>query len=320
MDIKKIFINVLQNEAKAIMELTDKIDDNVEKAIDLLFQCKGKIVVTGMGKTGIIARKLAGTFASTGTTAIYLHPAEGVHGDLGMVSKGDIALIVSYSGTTDEIVSIIPYFKRLKLKIISLTGNDKSILAQNSDVVLNIGVRKEYEPYGIVPTASTTTALATGNALAVALLEKKSFKPHDFAIYHPGGTIGKKLLLKVKDVMHTGEQNPVISINHILKDAILEMSSKRLGCVSIIDNKKRLVGIITDGDLRRIFQKYKNPLQMEVSKVMTKNPKSISAEMLGVEALNLMEKYSITMLPVADKNNNPYAMLHLHDLIKAGIL
>ncbi len=320
MNTKEIFIDVLQKEAKAIMELADRIDDSVDKAVDLLFQCKGKIVVTGMGKTGIIARKIAGTFASTGTTAIYLHPAEGVHGDLGMVSKSDVAIIVSYSGTTDEIISIIPYLKRLRMKVIALTGNDKSILAQNSDVVLDIGVKREYELFGIVPTASTTTALAVGNALAVALLEKKNFKPKDFAIYHPGGTIGKRLLLKVKDVMHTGEQNPVISTNHILKDAILEMTSKGLGCVSIIDDKKKLVGIITDGDLRRIFQKYKDPLQMEVSKVMTKNPKRISAENLGVEALNLMEEYSITMLPVVNENDNPYAMLHMHDLIKAGIV
>jgi arabinose-5-phosphate isomerase len=320
MDVRKEIIEILKKESKAILKASEKVDENIDKAIDLIYNCSGKIVVTGMGKTGIIARKISATFASTGTPSIYLHPAEGIHGDLGMVSRNDVIMMVSNSGETQELIAIIPYFKSRKNKIICLSGNPKSTLAKFSDVTINIGVPKDCEPLGLVPMASTTTALAMGNALATVILRKKDFKIEDYALFHPGGAIGKRLLLQVKDVMHSGDENPVIEENHRLKEAILIMTSKGLGCVSIVDSKGKLIGIITDGDLRRILQRYENPLKLKVNKLMTRNPKSGTPETLGVNALELMEKYAITMLPIVDESNKPIAMLHMHDLIKAGIV
>lgn len=320
MSEKDNIIAILKQEAKAILEISEKVDEKINKAIDLIYNCKGKIVVTGMGKTGIIARKISSTFASTGTHSIYLHPAEGIHGDLGMVDHNDVILMISNSGETQELIDIIPYFKKHENKIICLTSNFESTLAKISDVTLNIGVSKDYEPLGLVPMASTTTALAMGNALATVILQKKNFKEEDYAILHPGGTIGKKLLLKVSDVMHLGEENPVIDKNRNLREAILIMTSKGLGCVSIVDKFGKLIGIITDGDLRRILQKYENPLELEVEQLMTKNPKFVTPETLGINALELMEKHAITMIPVVNDKYQPIAMLHMHDLIKAGIV
>ncbi len=320
MSAKDDIIAILEKEARAILEISEKVDENINKAIDVIYNCKGKIVVTGIGKTGIIARKISATFASTGTPSIYLHPAEGIHGDLGMVDHNDVILMISNSGETQELIDMIPYFKKHENKIICLTSNFESTLAKVSDVTLNIGVSKDYEPLGLVPMASTTTALAMGNALSTVILRKKNFKEEDYAILHPGGIIGKKLLLKVNDVMHSGEENPVIDENHNLREAILIMTSKGLGCVSIVDNLGKLIGIITDGDLRRILQKYGNPLELEVKQLMTKKPKFVTPKTLGINALELMEKHAITMIPVVNDKNEPIAMLHMHDLIKAGIV
>ena len=311
---------LLKKEAKAVEAIAEKLDENIDRALELILNCKGKIVVTGMGKTGIIGRKISATFASTGTPSIFLHPAEAIHGDLGMVDDNDVVMMISNSGNTTELIDIFPYFKGKNIPIICLTGNPQSTLGKLSDAVINIGVPKEFEPLGLVPMASTTTALAMGNALATIVLQEKKFCHDDFALLHPGGTIGKCLLLAVRDVMHQGEENPIISENATLKEAILEMTSKGLGCVSIINEKGLLTGIITDGDLRRIFQHYENPFHEKVHLLMTKDPKAIKPDTSGIEALEVMETYSITMIPVVDDDHKPIAMLHMHDLIRAGIV
>jgi arabinose-5-phosphate isomerase len=312
--------HILKKEAEAILQVAEKLDDSIAEAVELIKNCKGKLVVTGMGKTGIIARKISATFASTGTPSIYLHPAEGIHGDLGMVAQDDVVMIVSNSGETRELIEIIPYFNHLKNKIICLTGNTNSQMAKASDVVIDIGVPQECEPLGLVPMACTTTALAMGNALSTIVLQMKNFKEEDYAILHPGGSIGKRLLLQVKDIMHTKNENPVVDTSYKLKDAILVMTSKGLGCVSVVNQNVELVGIITDGDLRRILQKYQNPLEMKIDTLMTKNPKRITPDTLGINALKLMEENAITMLPVIDERLHPIGMLHMHDLIRAGLV
>ncbi|MCD6330282.1 MAG: KpsF/GutQ family sugar-phosphate isomerase [Candidatus Cloacimonetes bacterium] len=311
---------LLKKEAKAVEAIAAKLDENIDKALELILGCKGKIVVTGMGKTGIIGRKISATFASTGTPSIFLHPAEAIHGDLGMVDDTDVIMMISNSGNTSELIDILPYFQGKNIPVICLTGNNKSALGRMSDVVIDIGVPQEYEPLGLVPMASTTTALAMGNALATIVLQEKKFCHDDFALLHPGGAIGKRLLLAVRDVMHQDQENPVISEGATLKEAILVMTSKGLGCVSIINEKGCLTGIITDGDLRRIFQDFSNPFPKKVHLLMTKNPKTMKPDASGIEALEIMETYSITMIPVVDDNNQPIAMLHMHDLIRAGIV
>jgi arabinose-5-phosphate isomerase len=324
MDIIQFVKNELKLEAKAISEVAERIDENTEKAIELICCCTGKIIVTGMGKTGIIARKIAATLTSTGTTAIFLHAAEGIHGDLGTLGNNDVVIAISNSGNTQELVSIIPFIKFRKIPIIALTGNKQSQLATNSDVVIDCNVPKEYEPFGVVPTSSTTVALAVGDALSIALLKKKNFREEDFAEFHPGGTIGKRLLLKVKDLMHSDDKNPVVSCTDKMDTAILEMTSKGLGCTNVTDKTGKLAGIITDGDLRRELSRElknnRNILQENAEIVMTKNPKTANPENLAVDALNLMEDNKITMLPVINEIGVPVGMLHLHDLINAGII
>ena len=320
MNITELVKRELKTQAKAISEVAENIDSSVEKAVKIIYNCTGKVVVTGMGKTGIIARKIAATLSSTGTTAIFLHAAEGIHGDLGIIQKNDVIIAVSYSGNTEEVVSIIPYFKLHKIPVIAITGNPASRLASNSDVVINCFVKKEYEPFGMIPTASTTAALAIGDAISVVLLKLRNFRESDFIKYHPGGTIGKKLILRVSDLMHKGENNPVVSHREIMKKVILEMTGKGLGCTSIVDENGKLVGIVTDGDLRRFLQKGKTDLNISVTEVMTKSPKSVSENTLAIDALNVMEENKITMLPVINDKNEPIGMLHMHDLINAGIV
>ena len=320
MDLIEIVRKELNLEAEAIKKIAERIDKNIIKAIDILYNCKGKVVITGMGKTGIIARKIAATLSSTGTTAIFLHAAEGIHGDLGILQKDDVVIAVSTSGNTQELISIIPFIKFMKIPIISITGNKQSQLAINSDVVIDCYVPKEYEPFGLVPTASTTVTLAIGDAIAVALLKKRDFKETDFAKFHPGGTIGKKLIYKVEDLMHTGDKNPVVENNVKMDRVILEMTSKGLGCTNVIDENEKLVGIVTDGDLRRFLAKGITDLNVSVLEAMTVNPKSVNPETLAVDALNLMEENKITMLPVVNKENIPVGMLHMHDLIDAGVV
>lgn len=318
--------DIVKNElllaAKAITETTTKLDDIViQKAFDLLANCQGKVVVTGLGKTGIIARKISATLASTGTTSIFLHAADGVHGDIGMIQDNDVVIAVSNSGSTKELLSIVSYIKFIHVPIIAMTGNITSPLAESSDVTLDCSVAKEYEPFGLVPTVSTTVALAFGDALAVALLRHKNFKEKDFALFHPGGTIGKKLLLRVKDIMHTGEMLPKVYSHQKMSDVIVEMTTKKLGCTAVINCDGTLTGMITDGDLRRQLQvKQGNLMDQTASDCMTPNPKHASPEDLAVTTLNLMELHKITMLPVVDENKIPVGMLHMHDLLQAGII
>jgi len=320
MDIKEVIRRELELEAKAIQLAASRLDDSVEKAVELLFNFSGKVIVTGMGKTGIIARKIAATLSSTGTTAIFLHTAEGIHGDLGILNKNDVVIAISYSGNTEELVSIIPHIKFRKIPIIAITGNMDSQLANNSEVVINCAVPKEYEPFGLVPTASTTVALALGDAIAVALLKKRDFRESDFARFHPGGTIGRKLILRVRDLMHTGENNPVVQEGVLMDKVILEMTSKGLGCTSVINGSGELTGIVTDGDLRRVLGIDGNVLEHKVEEVMTADPTTIAADRLAVDSLNIMEEHKITMLPVVDEQGKPAGMLHMHDLINAGVV
>jgi len=320
MDIIKFIKTELNLEAKAIREVAERIDSKIEDAIELLFNCKGKVVLTGMGKAGIIARKIAATLVSTGTTAIFLHAAEGIHGDLGLLDDEDVVLAVSNSGNTNELTSIIPYIKFRKIPIIALTGNLKSQLAKNATITIDCFVPKQYEPFGLVPTSSTTVALAVGDAIAVTLLKQRNFNENDFAQFHPGGTIGKKLIVKVEDLMHVGIENPIVESSVKMNKAILEMTSKGLGCTSVVDADGELVGIITDGDLRRMMEKGMTDLNVNVTDVMVKDPRSMHPQELAVDALTFMEENKITMLPIVDDTKIPVGMLHMHDLINAGVV
>lgn len=312
---------VLRIEAESIQSLIERIGEEFLQAIDILLFCEGRVVVTGMGKSGIIGKKIAATLASTGTPALFLNPAEGIHGDLGMITKGDVLIAISNSGETEELNKILPLIKRLDVKLISLTGGLNSTLAMISDVVLDVGVKEEACPLGLIPTASTTAALAMGDALAVALLEKRGFKEEDFAFYHPGGTLGKKLLLKVEDLMHKGKDIPAVYEDASMKDAILEISSKKLGMTSVLDNKGKLSGIITDGDLRRLLEKGETDIfRIKANDVMTRNPKTIKGNELAAKAVSIMEQHSITSLIVVNEDNKPEGIIHLHDLLKTGVV
>jgi arabinose-5-phosphate isomerase len=315
---------VLKIEADAVAALIDRVDERFEQAVEMILNCEGRVVVTGMGKSGLIGKKIAATLASTGTPALFLHPAEGIHGDLGMVTRGDTVIALSNSGETEEIARMLPSLKRLGIKLISLTGNTESTLAKNSDVVINVGVKEEACPLGLAPTASTTAALAMGDALAVALLDKRGFREEDFACFHPGGTLGKKLLLRVLDLMHTGDAVPAVSEATLIKDAIYEISSKKMGVTSVLDGTGKLVGVISDGDLRRWMEKTEktgeNLLTKKAKDIMTRNPKVVSREALAAEAVAIMEKNSITCLIVTDRDAKPEGVIHLHDLLKAGVV
>jgi arabinose-5-phosphate isomerase len=315
---------VLKIEAAAVAALIDRIDERFEQAVEMILDCKGRVVVTGMGKSGLIGKKIAATLASTGTPALFLHPAEGIHGDLGMVTRGDTVIALSNSGETEEIARMLPSLKRLGIKLIALTGNIDSTLAKNSDVVIDVGVKEEACPLGLAPTASTTATLAMGDALAVALLDKRGFKEEDFACFHPGGTLGKKLLLRVRDLMHIGDAIPVVSEATLIKDAIYEISSKKMGVTSVLDRAGKLVGVISDGDLRRWMERTEkageNLLAKTAKDIMTKNPKVTNRDALAAEAVAIMERNSITCLIVTDREEKPEGVIHLHDLLKAGVV
>lgn len=310
---------VFEIESRAVAELADRLGEEFVRAVELIYNCRDRVVLTGVGKAGLVARKIAGTLASTGTPAFYMHPTEGIHGDLGMITPDNVVIAVSYSGNTEEVIRLIPYFKHFKIKVIAMTGNRQSELGRQADVVLDVSVREEACPLGLVPTASTTACMAMGDALAVVLLEKRRFRAEQFAILHPGGTLGKRLLIKVSDLMHTGDENPVIHQRRTLKEAIIEMTSKGLGSTSIVDDEGRLVGILTDGDLRRILQAGRCDLDSPVDKVMTRSPKYVTKDVMAVKAMDVMEQFSITVLPVVDEEMRPVAMIHIHDIIKAGI-
>lgn len=310
---------VLSIEYQVVRSLISKIDESFVRAIDILYNCEGRIIVTGMGKSGLIGKKISSTFSSTGTPTFFLHPAEGGHGDIGVVTADDVVIAISHSGNTEEVMSLLPFFKRFGIKVIAITGDPDSILAKNSDVCLDVGVEKEACPLGITPTASTTATLVMGDALAMVLLKLRGFKKEDFALFHPAGSLGKRLLLRVGDLMHRSSENPVVNYKVSLKEAIYEMTSKGLGMTSVVDGQNRLVGIVTDGDLRRILEREKDPLNIPVGKLMIRNPKVIGEDVLAAEALRVMEYHSITSLIVIDDENRPYGTLHLHDILKAGI-
>ncbi len=312
---------ILKIEADAVEALINRIDESFVEAIDIMYACSGKVVVTGMGKSGIIGKKIAATLASTGTPALFLNPAEGSHGDVGMVSKGDVVLAISNSGDTEEITRILPTLKRLDIRIISMTGSKDSLLSRSSDVSLDISVHEEACSMGLAPTASTTATLAMGDALAISLLNKKGFTEEDFALFHPGGNLGKRLLLTVEDLMHSGDAVPVVRTDTLMKEAIIEISSKRLGITAVTNNNRILEGVITDGDLRRGLEKWgEDFFSLQAGDVMTHRPKNLRKNMLAAKAVALMEKYSITVLMVTDDDNNIDGILHLHDLLKAGIV
>jgi len=309
-------------EAQSLLDLAERINENFSQAVELLYQCKGKVVLMGMGKSGLVGRKIASTFASTGTPAFFIHPAEGVNGDFGMLAKEDVIIAISNSGETRELLEVLPLIKRYGNRFITLTGNAKSTLAKAGDVHLDIRVKEEACPLGLAPTASTTATLAMGDALAVALMGKKDFKKEDFAILHPGGTLGKRLLLKVEDLMHVGKAFPMISEKTLMKDAIFEITSKRLGVTGVSDAEGHLVGVITDGDLRRALEKFSDLFNREASEAMTRNPKWIEKGALAAKAVQRMEEYSITSLFVSNQVGEkvPVGIIHLHDLLKAGVV
>jgi len=310
---------VLRIESDGILSIIDRLDENFVRAVGFMRACRGKVVVTGLGKSGLICQKIAATLASTGTPSFFLHSGDAVHGDLGMVREDDVIVAVSNSGETDEILKLLPLFKRHGIKLIVMTGNPDSTLAKAGDVVLDVRVREEACPLGLAPTASTTAALAMGDALAVVLLEEKGFKEVDFALRHPGGTLGRRLLLRVEDLMFRGEQLPLVRQETLVKDALFEITSKRLGITGVTDAEGTLVGIITDGDLRRGLERRGQILELKAKDLMTRNPKTIPADTMATEAMAVMERYSITSLFVLDHGKHPLGVVHLHDLVKAGI-
>ncbi len=310
---------VIQIETESVAALESRIDGSFQQAIDILFACKGRVVVTGMGKSGLIARKIVATMNSTGTPSIFLHPSDAVHGDLGMVRNDDAVICISKSGDTQELRQLLPMFKRIGVKIVSMVGNVNSNLARQSDVVLDISVKEEACPHDLAPTASTTATLAMGDAIAVTLLEKKQFTADDFAMFHPGGNLGKRLLLKIEELAVSGNQIPKIKSTASLKDAILEITTKRLGATCVMDERDELVGIITDGDLRRLLQKTTDVTGLTAEAVMSKNPKFVKKGMLATLVLQEMEKFNITQIIILDDNKKLFGLVHLHDLVKAGI-
>jgi len=312
---------VLDIEARGILALADRLDESFVRSVDLLYRCKGKVIVTGLGKSGLICRKIAATLSSTGTPSLFLHAGDGIHGDLGMIMKDDVVLALSNSGETDEILKLLPILKRLGLKLIVITGNPQSKLSRAADIILNAAVKEEACPLGLAPTASTTAALAIGDALAIVLLEKRGFKEEDFAILHPGGTLGRKLLLKVEDLMHRDAELPVVFETTSMKDALLEITSKRLGVTAVVDSQGSLSGVITDGDLRRSLENKGDIFRFKAGDLMNRNPKTILADALAAHAVAVMEQHSITSLFVLETGGHqPVGIVHLHDLLKAGVV
>ncbi len=319
-DLSERAIRVLAIEAEAIAGLKDKLDHNFSRAVGILKGAAGKVIVTGMGKSGLIGRKIAATLASTGTPAFFLHPAEGIHGDIGMIGRGDVVVALSNSGETPEVVRLLPEFKRLGLPLIALTGNTESTLARHADVALDVGVPKEACPLGLAPTASTTAALAMGDALAVVLFEEKGLSAEDFAQYHPGGALGRKLQT-VADLMHAGDEIPLVTAETPLKDALFTISAKRLGVTGVVGDGGALVGVITDGDVRRAVGRGIDFFKATAAEVMTGDPKRILASELAASALRRMEEHAITSLFVFSpaERDRPVGIVHVHDLLKAGV-
>ncbi|MBI4824761.1 MAG: KpsF/GutQ family sugar-phosphate isomerase [Nitrospirae bacterium] len=321
MSVLDIAKRVLRIESEAIRDLIDKLNSDFERAVELIHSSKGRVVVTGMGKSGLVGKKIAATLASTGTPSFFLHPAEAGHGDLGMVTKDDVIIAISNSGETEELVRLLPYLKRFNVSLISMSGNPHSTLVKSSDVNIDISVKEEACPLGIVPTASTTAALAMGDALAVSLLIKQGLKEEDFASFHPEGSLGKKLLIKVSDLMHKGDEIPKVYLDTPMTQTVIEISSKRLGMTTVTDKQGMIMGIVTDGDLRRGIEKWgQKVFEMRAGEVMTKNPRTIKADELAAKALSIMEGLSITALVVPDEDGKAEGIIHLHDILKKGIV
>ena len=315
--------NVLKMEADAILELVPRINGQFTAAVEMILACPGRTVITGMGKSGIIGRKMAATLASTGTPSFYLHPAEGIHGDLGMVTADDVVIALSNSGETGEILHILPSLRRIGANVIAMVGNPNSSLGKNADVVLDVGVSKEACPLGLAPTSSTTAALAFGDALAVALLSKRKFTADQFAVFHPGGSLGRKLLMTVADVMHSGDDNPLVKGDMKVQDALFVITDKGLGAVSVVDDDNKMIGVLTDGDIRRGLSQGFSFLTRPVTELMTKSPKTITQDKLAAEALHLMESNKprpITVLPVIDSERHVIGLLHMTDLVRQGVV
>jgi len=311
---------VIETESQAITALSKQINEGFVQACELMLKCEGRIVVIGMGKSGHIGNKIAATLASTGSPAFFVHPGEASHGDLGMITPKDVVLALSNSGETDEILTIFPLIKRLKVPLITLTGNPDSSLAQAASVNIDVGVEKEACPLGLAPTSSTTAALVMGDALAVALLEARGFSAEDFARSHPGGQLGRRLLLLTRDIMHTGEEIPIVPMTATLSEALIEMSRKGFGMTAVVDNNGRVNGIFTDGDLRRMLDRHFDVHTTMIQEVMTKSCKMVSADSLAVDALTLMQTHKITALLVQDGEETLIGVLHMHDLLRARVV
>jgi arabinose-5-phosphate isomerase len=311
---------VLKIEAAAVLALTHSVDASFMHALNIILSCKGRVIVSGMGKSGHIARKIAATFSSTGTPAYFVHPAEASHGDLGMIAAQDVFVALSYSGESQELLTIVPIIKRQGARLISLTGNARSSLAEVADAHLNIAVEREACPLGLAPTASTTAALALGDALAVALLDANGFGEDDFARSHPGGSLGRRLLTHVRDIMHTGSEIPAVNKNATLAEAVLEISRKGLGMTAIVDDAERVMGIYTDGDLRRTFEKRIDFTVTAISAVMSRSPRSIMPSALAAEAVQIMEQHNISQMLVVDADNKLVGALNMHDLLRAKVM
>ncbi|MDV5063225.1 KpsF/GutQ family sugar-phosphate isomerase [Veillonella sp. YH-vei2232] len=315
--------SVLRQEAQAIEQLIETLDSSFVNAVNMILESKGRVICTGMGKSGHIATKIAATLASTGTPAFFLHPAEGVHGDLGMVTDNDVVLAFSNSGETGEIISILPSLRRIGAKLICVVGNADSTLAKNADIVLLAKVEREACPLNLAPTTSTTVALALGDALAICLLEQQHFTPENFAIFHPGGSLGRKLLLTVKNIMHGGADNPVVHKGSTVRDALFVMTDKGLGATNVVNESGKLIGLVTDGDVRRGLDSGSNFLEWPVEDMMTKMPRTITQEKLAAEAMHMMEKNQprpITVLPVVDQEGQCLGIVHITDLLRRGIV
>lgn len=310
---------VINTELEAVQELQHRIDNSFVEAVKLIYNSLGRVIVAGIGKSGIIARKIVATFNSTGTAAIYMHPTEALHGDLGMVRKGDIAIIISKSGATEELTNLLTMFKRMEVKIIGVLGITNSTVAKQCDIVLDASVKTEACPHDLAPTSSTTVSLVLGDALAITILELRGFTASDFAMLHPGGSLGKRLSLKISEIMYRGDELPVINKDAPIKDTILEMTEKRLGATCVVDKNNRLVGIVTDGDLRRQLEKSLDIKKLKAKNIMSENPKTIDADLLASFALQQMENFNITSLIATDKDGTPIGLVHLHDLVKLGL-
>jgi arabinose-5-phosphate isomerase len=312
---------VLEIEIASLVRTKELLNEGFEQAVNLIYRCRGKVIITGMGKSGLIGRKIAATLSSTGTLSVFMHPAEGMHGDLGIVTADDVIIALSKGGESDELLGILPSVKKIGAKVISFVGNKNSSLARASDIVIDASVEKEACPINLAPTASTTVTLVLGDALAAVLLKLRGFQPTDFALYHPGGKLGKQLLLRVSDLMHSGEQNPLAYEDTPVSEVLIEMTSKAMGGVNIVDKDHRLVGIITDGDLRRALQRHDKLLMLSAKDIMTKNPVKVTGDVMAVEALALMENRpsQIMVLPVVEKDNRVVGILRLHDLVRVGL-